>query len=122
MKFMQQEVLTMNEIKRFVADIDSNYSESIKYCAGQVEINGNITQSQLGAIRTFSIGMPVFSTDNKFLGYLGLRLWESLDYAIESNRTNRHKIPVEHWVIEGYRGNRMPIKTYWQVYGDVANE
>lgn len=112
----------MKEIKRFVADIDSNYSESIKYDAGHVETNGNIIQAQFGAIDTFSIGMPVFSTGNKFLGYLGLRLYENLDYATESHRTNRHKIPVEHWVIEGYRGNRMPIKTYWQVYGGVSDE
>lgn len=88
-----------------------------KYDAGVVVKIGNnygIGYPQKGAEDTFSIGQPVYDDDNNLMGYLGIILFESLNYSTDRNM----RIPVETW------GIILPTKhcdlgkhvhTYWQI-------
>ena len=97
------------KIKRFIDEYKNDYSESLKYLAGEICENGNITNQQNGAEETFSVGMPVYSADGDELGRLSIGLFDNLDYS-----TDGIKIPVETWQVKGYKGKRQKVKTFYQ--------
>ena len=99
----------MKNIKRFIDEYKKDYSEALKYDAGEVCEDGDITNQQKGAEETFSVGMPVYSVNGEELGRLSIGLFTDLDYS-----TDGIKIPVETWRINGYKGKRQRIKTFYQ--------
>ena len=82
------------------------------YSAGGITEDGVIAYYQMGAEESFSVGMPIYSMDNKFIGRLsrGFYDWLSCDIKDLFNTP----VPAIKWFIEGYKGDRQPIKTYWQ--------
>jgi len=106
----------MNNIERFV-DQFVDYIESeypTQYSAGHIiQRYGDfiIAEEQAGARETFSIGQPVYDKDGNPLGYLGIGLYENLDYAVGV------RVPVEYWRICLPTQDCVPGKkvyTYWQ--------
>ena len=93
----------------------------LKYSAGHVckDWNGGricyvVSSEQCGARMTFSIGQPVFNKGGKLLGYLGIGLFDALNYTTTTDGLN---IPVEHWEIglpTRECQNGVVIYTYWQ--------
>lgn len=95
-----------------------------KYDAGIVSKCGEdfmVACEMLGAGETFSIGQPVYDRDKNLMGYLGIGLYNHLNYSTEG----KIRIPVEYWAIclptqhcvEGKR-----VYTYWQNRKKRANE
>lgn len=54
-----------------------------------------VAYEQKGAAETFSIGQPVYDKEGNLMGYLGLGMYNSLDYANDIDE----RTPVEHWTI-----------------------
>lgn len=101
------------KINRFVKTYSDKHSDfTLSLSAGYVDKNGIICNEQFGAKDTFAIGMPVYSEDGEELGRLSIGLWKNLDYATRTE--DGLEIPAEHWRIDGYSGERQPIKTYFQ--------
>ena len=102
----------MSDIKLFV-----NYPDEscpTQYSAGYItQRYGDylIAEETKGARETFSIGQPVYDKEGNLLGYLGIGLYENLDYATEI------RIPVEYWKIclptKDCRSGKS-VYTYWQ--------
>lgn len=98
--------------------IDHYKDENVvtKYHAGTVVKYGSyfiIVYEMEGAKKTFSIGQPVYDKDNNLMGYLGIGLYENLDYGTEG----KIRIPVEHWMIclpTKYCIEGKTVYTYWQ--------
>ena len=99
-------------IKRFIDCYKEEHDT--QYSAGTVCRNGNdfiVGYAQTGAEDTFSVGQPIYDDNGNLMGYLGITLYENLDYSADI------RIPVEKWKIcmptknceEGKR-----IYTYWQ--------
>lgn len=88
----------------------------LEYDAGYVCKHGDeffITEQQMGAEETFSIGQSVFDEKGNLLGYLGISLLEHVDYC--NNLGVR--IPVAMWRICLPTQHCKPgvkIVTYWQ--------
>jgi len=100
-------------IKMFVTDKRPRYTDfQLNLSAGIIHENGEIDRQQRGAEETFSIGMPVYSESGEELGRLSIGLFENLNYSQEHFKGD---IPVEYWRVDGYKGERQKIKTYWQV-------
>ena len=78
--------------------------------AGDVNEDGDIVGGQIGAIKTFCVGMPMYSIYGKIIGRLELSLYDNLDYYTD----NDIKIPVELWRIKDYKGKRKKVLTYYQ--------
>jgi len=102
----------MENIKLFIKEYKNKYDDkTLSYKAGYVYENGDISQQQRGAEETFSIGMPVYDENNNELGRLSIRLFKNLNYDAPGIDI---KIPVESWMIDGYKGKAQPIKTFYQ--------
>ena len=98
---------------RFVVDasLDNNFyavknyphlfDDYLKYYAGVVFDDGKIGNQQLGAERTFFVGMPIYDLENNKLGVLS--------YVYDEDDKSYW------WKILGYKGESQKIKTYWQV-------
>lgn len=74
----------------------SDTNVKTEYSAGTVsERNGRfiIGYAMKGAENTFSIGQPVFDAQNNLMGYLGVGLYDNLNYAAET------RIPCYYWEI-----------------------
>lgn len=90
--------------------------ELLDYSAGIVNVHDNefvVDRQQAGAEETFSIGQPIYDKEANLLGYLGIGIFDHLDYA----NTNR-RIPVEYWKIclpTEYCARGKGIFTYWQM-------
>ena len=110
-------------IKLFIDEYENDIDyEAIKYSAGKVFYdNGKycVSQEQVGARKTFSIGQPVYDYENNIMGYLGITVLENLDYS------SKIRIPVEIWEIclptEHCKAGKQ-IFTYWQILDDQENE
>jgi hypothetical protein len=102
----------MNE---FINQIEHNTT----YNAGVVcKIDGNygIGYETKGAEETFSIGQPIYDKDRNIMGWLGIGLFDNLNYHCESVRVPckywQICLPTEH-CIEGKK-----VYTYWQMQED----
>lgn len=103
----------MGKIKLFISEYKTRYDEeTLQYKAGEVCEDGDITNQQKGAEDTFAIGMPVYDTGGNELGRLSVGLFDNLDYSTPDLDI---EIPVYTWRIDGYRGERKIIKTYYQI-------
>ena len=69
--------------------------------AGIVLEDGCIDRYKMGALRTFFVGLPIYDLENNKLG--------SLSYVYDDEND------WYWWKILGYKGERQPIKTYWQM-------
>ena len=98
----------------FNIDLDKNFEavknyphefdKYLKYYAGVVFDDGKIGNQQLGAERTFFVGMPVYDLENNKIGVLSY-VYDETDECY-------------WWKILGYKGESQKIKTYWQVLKD----
>ena len=95
-----------------------NYKAHTNYSAGYVSAYGHeryiVTDFQEGAREMFSIGQPVYDRGGNLMGYLGMTLWDRLDY---SHHKNGLRIPVERWEIclpTKHCKSGKKIYTYWQ--------
>lgn len=96
--------------------------ESLKYYAGKAyKYNDTfiVGYEQMGAQDTFSIGQPIYDEEGNLMGYLGIGLLNSLDYATYSlgDEYRTLRVPVETWQIclptkHCIHGKK--IVTYWQ--------
>jgi hypothetical protein len=102
----------MKKIKRFIDEYKKCYLKNLKYYAGEVCENGDITLQQWGAEETFSVGMPAYSISGEKLGNLSIGLFDNFNYS------TMIKIPVETWRIDNYKGKRQKIKTFYQKKAD----
>jgi len=101
------------EIKLFLEEYKTKYDKkTLAYKAGEICEDGDITNQQVGAEETFAIGMPVYDKEGKELGKLSIGLFENLNYNTPDLDFN---IPVYTWRVEGYKGKRQTIKTYYQI-------
>lgn len=76
----------------------------------------HVAYAQRGAEETFSIGQPVYDSDNNLMGYLEIGVLDSLDYAT-NGKFNGESIPVEYWGIgkpTKYCEIGKQVFTYWQ--------
>lgn len=109
-------------IKLFIESYSISESD-LKYNAGSVHQYGSkfiVSYEQRGASDTFAIGMPVYDKDNNLMGYLGIGLYNNLDY---SSRYNGESIPVYHWEIMKPTSYCIPGKkifTYWQRWNCIS--
>lgn len=89
-------------------DIDKQYDAGI-VCSD----NGNyfIGYEMIGARETFSIGQPVYDKDKNIMGWLGIGLFDDMDYSTEI------RVPCEYWQIclptEFCKVGKR-VYTYWQ--------
>ncbi len=96
--------------------INQTSEQNTKYDAGIVVKNNNefiIGYEMKGAELTFSIGQPVYDKDLNIMGWLGIGLFDSLDYAHEGVR-----VPCEYWKIclpTKYCEVGKAVYTYWQM-------
>lgn len=110
----------MKDLKRFVDQLKDGLSDKnlLKYDAGYVCYHYGhyvIDRSMKGAEQTFSVGQPVYNDNGDLLGYLGIGLFESLNYG------STIRIPVEFWEIclpTKECQSRVHVKTYWQKEGE----
>jgi len=107
----------MEMIGRFIKQYDVEDIEmATKFDAGKVCNNNGeyiISYEMQGARETFSVGQPVFDEDGNLMGYLGLGVFDHLDYAT----TKPIRIPVEYWTIclpTKYCECGKKVYTYWQ--------
>lgn len=108
-------------MKKFIDQIQYGYrvdKNLLIYSAGVVaESNGIylIHLAQSGAENTFSIGQPVFNRTGELLGYLGIGLYEHLDYSAPI------RIPCEFWQIclpTSACVKGVGVYTYWQIHSE----
>lgn len=105
------------EIKLFINEYNTKYNDkTLSYRAGEICEDGDITNQQAGAEETFSIGMPVYDSDNKEIGRLSIGLFDNLNYSADLDIP----IPVNTWRIDKYKGKRQIIKTFYQVRNNLT--
>ena len=98
------------KIKTFIDEYKTKYDKNtLSYFAGEICEDGDITNQQKGAEDTFAIGMPVYDEQGKELGRLSIGLFDNLNYSADI------KIPVHTWRVDGYKGERKKIKTFYQI-------
>lgn len=103
----------MKNVNRFIEQMKKHET---RYDAGRVyEINGGfgISSNELGAEETFAVGMPIYDKDNNLMGYLGIGLYESLNYGGTDVR-----VPCDYWQICLPTKNcevGKKVFTYWQM-------
>ena len=114
------------DIKKFIDQIEDGVDVSLlSYSGGVIRYNETsdvflVAEQQSGAEETFSVGQPVYDVDGNLMGYLGIGLFNALDYSCDETRC-----PVEFWQIclptswcsEGKR-----IVTYWQANSKIGTE
>ena len=92
-------------------------SGDLQYSGGKVTHNNDeyiVWYSQRGAEDTFSICQPIFDKDNNLLGYLGIGMYQHLNYSDSPHDIN---IPVYYWKIcnpTKYCKVGIEVFTYWQ--------
>lgn len=90
-----------------------------KYNAGVVKVNNEnfiIAYEMQGARDTFSVGQPVYDKEGHIMGWLGIGLFDNLNYC-EYPEPHKVRIPVEYWQIclpTEYCEEGKTIYTYWQ--------
>jgi len=95
--------------------------KSLEYFAGRIYLNAGryfIGDQQRGAEEIFTIGQPIYDTDNFLMGYMEIALHKNLDYA---GRYNGLNIPAEGWAIGHPTAHCQPGKkvvTYWQRWAE----
>ena len=92
-----------------IKDMDRQYDAGI-VC----EKDGNyiIGYEMRGAEETFSIGQPVYDKDKNIMGWLGIGLFENLNYSAKI------RVPCEYWQIclpTKFCEVGKQVYTYWQV-------
>lgn len=108
----------MKDIKIFINEYQTKYNpETLAYRAGEICEDGDITNQQFGAEETFAIGMPVYDKEGNELGRLSIGLLENLNYSMPEDVNL--KIPVFAWRVDGYKGKRQSIKTFYQQKSDA---
>lgn len=100
-------------IKRFI-DCYKDKDVPTEYDAGFIVKDDNeyiITQFTLGAEKTFSIGQSIYDRNCNLMGYLGIGLYNNLNYSADI------RIPCDKWVIiqptEHCKAGKQ-VFTYWQ--------
>lgn len=103
----------MKQLRNFIGCYDLMPSDFILGLdAGGINTDGIISGSQVGALETFAVGMPIYSLKGEYLGRLSVGLYDRLNYT---ERTEEGiEIPVEYWKVEGYKGEWQKILTYYQ--------
>lgn len=103
----------MKQLRNFIGYYDLMPSDFILGLdAGHINTDGTISGMQVGAQKTFAVGMPIYSLKGEYLGRLSVGLYDILNYT---ERTEEGiEIPVEEWKIEGYKGEWQKILTYYQ--------
>lgn len=100
-------------IKCFIDEYKTQYDhKTLGYRAGEICEDGDITNQQQGAEDTFAIGMPVYDMQGNELGKLSIGLFRSLNYDTPDTSVS---IPVYTWRVDGYKGARQSIKTFYQI-------
>lgn len=100
-------------MKMFIDDFNNMSNlDFTDYRAGEITEEGVIAYYQEGGAKSFSIGMPVYSMNDKFIGRLSCGCYDNLNY--DTKDLFGTPIPATKWFIEGYEGNRQAVKTYWQ--------
>lgn len=92
-----------------IKDMDRQYSAGI-VC--NTDGNYIIGYEQRGAEETFSIGQPVYDKDKNIMGWLGIGLYEDLDYSAKV------RVPCEYWQIclpTKFCKVGKQVYTYWQM-------
>lgn len=115
MKFINDDGSVYNAKPKFIEQIKIKDNMNTQYSAGMVcERNGNyiIGYEMQGAEETFSIGQPVYDKDNNIMGWLGIGLYEHLDYSAKV------RVPCEYWQIclpTKFCEAGKQVYTYWQM-------
>ena len=105
-------------IKEFTKQ-DSIEGGYLKYSAGNVYFNDGdyiIGYEQKGAEDTFSICQPMFDNESNLLGYLGIGMYQNLNYTHHPHNLD---IPCYYWKIcnpTKYCKVGTEVFTYWQNY------
>lgn len=118
---MDKELAELLRLRRFV-DQEKVDEDLLKYYAGRVRKirNGGrvcyaVTRQQYGAQATFSVGQPVYNEGGELLGWLGIGLYDHLDYSSKLHGDVR--CPDEFWEINlptKACKDGTPVVTYWQ--------
>lgn len=105
------------EYKKFIDHYKDEISDDIlAYDKGLIYEDGFIHSHQFGAEQGFFVGMPIYSLDNEFLGYLEVGVSKNLDYATDNKLHDDIKIPVESWRVANYKSkSRRRFKTYFDI-------
>lgn len=101
-------------MKQFIEDYKNEENfDYIEYVAGKIMGDGEIANAQIGARKTFSIGMPVFSAETgKFLGRLSAKA--NKDFFFDAVDAFDKPISSFCWFVDEYQGETQPVITYWQ--------
>jgi len=97
--------------------ISQGSEQDTEFDAGIVLRDGGefiIGYEMKGAENTFSIGQPVYDEDLNIMGWLGIGLFDALDYATDKDV----RIPCEYWKIclpTKYCEVGKKVYTYWQM-------
>lgn len=98
-------------MEKFINQIN----QTTEYDAGKVvDVDGHyaICYEMRGASETFSIGQPVYDEVGNVMGWLGIGLYPSLDYAVKGLR-----VPCDYWEIclpTKFCKLGKKVYTYWQ--------
>lgn len=119
MKFINDDGSVFNATPKFIEQMKMEKVDT-QYNAGIVcEQDGNyiIGYEMRGAEKTFSIGQPVYDKDKNIMGWLGIGLFENLNY------TAKIRVPCEYWQIclptKFCEGGKQ-VYTYWQTIESQA--
>ena len=116
MKFINDDGSIYNAIPKFIEQLKIKNMDR-QYSAGMVcEKYGNyiIGYPMQGAEATFSIGQPVYDKDKNIMGWLGIGLFENLNYSANV------RVPCEYWQIclpTKFCEAGKQVYTYWQMRG-----
>lgn len=121
MKFIDDDGSVYNAKPKFIEQLKTKNMDR-QYNAGIVcEKDGNyfISYETQGAEETFSIGQPVYDKDKNIMGWLGIGLFENLNYSAEI------RVPCEYWQIclpTKFCDVGKQVYTYWQIQTESKNE
>ena len=116
MKFINDDGSIYNATPKFIEQLKIKDMDR-QYNAGVVcEEDGNyiIGYEMQGAEETFSIGQPVYDKDKNIMGWLGIGLFENLNYSANV------RVPCEYWQIclpTKFCEAGKQVYTYWQMTG-----
>jgi len=113
-------------MRRFIDDIKNPPCLKGNYYSGHVSRNDYeepgttyyVAYEQQGAADTFSVGMPVYDKEKNLMGFLGVGLWQNLNYAKGDMTPDGVSIPVERWEIRNptqFCQQGKDVFTFWQV-------
>ena len=114
MKFINDDGSVYNVKPKFIDQLKIKDKDR-QYNAGVVcERDGNylIGYEMQGAEETFSIGQPVYDKDKNIMGWLGIGLFENLNYSAKV------RVPCEYWQIclpTKFCEAGKQVYTYWQM-------